>query len=631
MDAIETSEKIKQSRDMFHISDSSSTFLIEQNNTAMLPPLAAVPFILVYFLYQAILSALPRLFLVPPDGWQAKIKRVIDYPKPIYLKVGMKRSSFRRRLVTASAQPSFYTNFTNNKLKLLPEDSANVNDQFMNAMKSRDPKDPSRRVLCGFFHPYANNGGGGEKVLWQAVESTLQSSSRNIAVIYTTNIDAEPLQILGKAELKFAIKNLDSQRIVFIYLRRFSNLIDGAYWKHFTLLGQLTGSVLLGLEAMYELSPDIWIDTIGLPGSYWLVKWILKIPIVAYVHYPIIQADMFNKLKYKKFSELKNFRGSSSDTRQAVKFLYWSFMAFLYSYLGSCVDLTLANGSWTFEHISDIWYMNHGSINVLYPPCSTESLSTSEVIGRENKLLYIAQFRPEKRHLLIVDEYLKFLNDLRDAKVPVSDWPKVVFLGSCKTTDDSFVLDSLKEQVEELNLKEHFEFIVDCSFEEVKEALGTCKFGLNAMWNEHFGIGVVEYATSGVVPIVHASAGPLLDILSVDGPSLSWENGAGFFFKSETDPDFKGVERDGNLVFETEGQPLQYPSLHQLLDKLFIESPEKVSDESLELKRKVGREYVKEKFSNTAFTSQWAKCITAVSDLEVKFRTELRDKVCAVY
>lgn len=617
----------------FFISDISVVVSYLTKHSPMLPPIAALPFIFVYLLYQTILSALPRLFLVPPEGWQAKIKKVIDYPKPIYLKVGMKRSSYRRRLVMASAQPSFYTNFTNNKLKLLPEDAANVNEEFTNNMKSRDPKDPSRKILCGFFHPYANNGGGGEKVLWQAVEATLQSNKRNIAVIYTTNTDAEPLQIIGKADLKFAIKNLDTERIVFIYLRRFSNLIDGAYWRHFTLLGQLIGSVLLGLEAMYELSPDIWIDTIGLPGSYWLVKWVLKIPIVAYVHYPIIQPDMFNKLHFKKFSDLKHFRGTASDTRQAVKFLYWSAMSFFYSYLGSCVDLTLTNGSWTFTHISNIWYMNPiDSISVLYPPCSTETLSYTKATGdRENKLLYIAQFRPEKRHLLIVEEYLKLLNELRKVKVPISDWPKVVFLGSCKTTDDSFILDSLRDQVKDLDLNDYFEFIVDCSFEEVKEALKTCKFGMNAMWNEHFGIGVVEYAISGVVPIVHASAGPLLDILSVNGPSLSWENSSGFFFKSEHDPDFQGLENEGNLIFEIEGKPLEYPSLHKLLVKLYIEHPEKTTEESLELKRIAGMKYVKEKFSNTAFSSRWAESMNAILILEAKFRTEKRDKVCEVY
>lgn len=603
------------------------------NSIAMFLPLFAILIILAYLLQRSILLALSRLLLVPPREGQEEIQRALTCPGLTLLKVGKRRSSYRRRLITASLLPSHYTNFKDNKVILLPEDLANGNDTFVDAMKARDPMDPTRRVLYGFFHPYANNGGGGEKVLWQAVETTLLQSDRNIAIIYTSNIEAQPLDILTKAEQKFNIKNLESSRIVFIYLRRFSALIDAAYWKHFTLLGQLLGSVLLGFEAIFELSPDIWIDTIGLPGSYWLVSLILKIPIVAYVHYPIIQPDMFNNLKFGSFSSLKSYRGGFNDTKHAVKLIYWSFMSLLYTYLGSCVDLTLANGTWTLKHMKNIWYMNDAdTIRILHPPCSTEMLACTEISGeRENKLLYIAQFRPEKRHSLIVAEFSKFLNRAREANLPVSKCPKVVFLGSCKTKDDSFTLNSVRKQVEEQNLTEYVEFIVDCPFSKVKSALKTCTFGLNAMWNEHFGIGVVEYVSSGVVPIVHASAGPLLDILSVKGPSLSWENDAGFFFKSKSDPDYGGRTKDGLMEFEVANQPLFYSSLSEVLCKLFIEDTAKISKEKLNSKREVGLDFVIEKFSNNTFCTQWAERMDQAAKLEKLFRKSKRDRACAVF
>jgi alpha-1,2-mannosyltransferase len=37
--------------------------------------------------------------------------------------------------------------------------------------------------------------------------------------------------------------------------------------------------------------------------------------------------------------------------------------------------------------------------------------------------------------------------------------------------------------------------------------------GVNGMWNEHFGIGVVEYLAAGLIPVVHDSGGPKLDIV----------------------------------------------------------------------------------------------------------------------
>jgi alpha-1,2-mannosyltransferase len=33
------------------------------------------------------------------------------------------------------------------------------------------------------------------------------------------------------------------------------------------------------------------------------------------------------------------------------------------------------------------------------------------------------------------------------------------------------------------------------------------------MWNEHFGIGIVEFMAAGVIPVAHNSGGPKSDII----------------------------------------------------------------------------------------------------------------------
>ena len=38
--------------------------------------------------------------------------------------------------------------------------------------------------------------------------------------------------------------------------------------------------------------------------------------------------------------------------------------------------------------------------------------------------------------------------------------------------------------------------------------------GVHTMWNEHFGIGVVEYMAAGLIPIAHNSGGPQMDIVT---------------------------------------------------------------------------------------------------------------------
>lgn len=47
--------------------------------------------------------------------------------------------------------------------------------------------------------------------------------------------------------------------------------------------------------------------------------------------------------------------------------------------------------------------------------------------------------------------------------------------------------------------------------------LGVASVGLHTMWNEHFGIGVVELMAAGVPTVAHASGGPLVDIVRPEG------------------------------------------------------------------------------------------------------------------
>lgn len=573
---------------------------------------------LFYFFNQVLSNALTKYFYVPSQHWQDKVKNVMDYPKPIYLKVGHKLSSYRRRLVLASAHPSYYNNFNNNKIKIHPEDCENKDDYFLSAMSHRGIEDPNRKILYGFFHPYANNGGGGERVLWQAIQATLLAQDNSIVVVYTVN-EEEPAKILQKAVEKFGI-SCDGDRVVFIYLRKYAKLIDNGYWKHFTLLGQLFGSLMLSLEAAYNLSPDIWIDTIGLPGGYGMVSTILKIPILAYVHYPVLQQDMFNKLKFKSVVDFVKIR-SVDDIKHCFKLGYWTALYYLYAYLGSKVDITLTNGTWTFNHMQKIWSWNkwsQGVIEILYPPCNTDGSGKGDfglTVERQNKMIYIAQFRPEKRHDLILEEYKKFLA----VKQPVKDIPRIVFLGSCRSDDDTETLNQIKHLVDELELSAYVDFIVDCSYAEILGQLSQVKFGLNSMWNEHFGIGVVEYLHHGVIPIVHASAGPLLDIvLNADlTAAKTWKSDSGFFFKSATDPNYN--EQDG------------YPELHELLNKLFIEEPELVSKENLKHMRDVGIDLVGSRFSNKTFNKQWMQHARQLCELEKFYRESRKNNVDQVH
>lgn len=113
---------------------------------------------------------------------------------------------------------------------------------------------------------------------------------------------------------------------------------------------------------------------------------------------------------------------------------------------------------------------------------------------RERCALSVGQFRPEKDHALQV-RALAALTKLPSSsnKHPSSfEDVRLVILGSCRNDGDRAVLKKTQALAVELGVEKQVEFVVNCSFDELKAWLGRASVGLHTMWNEHFGIGVVE-------------------------------------------------------------------------------------------------------------------------------------------
>lgn len=460
-------------------------------------------------------------------------------------------------------------------------------------------KELPKGKVYGFFHPYCNAGGGGERVLWAAVQSTLDKNPNDRIVVYTGDVDSTSQEILQNVVKRFDIK-LDNSRVEFKFLQK-RYLVDPKTWPFLTLLGQAFGSLVLAYEAARLYKPDIWVETMGYPFTYPLIHYLLGVPIVAYVHYPVISKDMLGKLDISLTSIF--------GLKQLLKYFYWSIFMLIYTFVGSYVDITLTNSTWTYNHIKNIWFLNE-NISIVYPPCSTEKFIESETStqwDRKNIIVCIAQFRPEKRHGLIIEEYKRFLDNSHYTSHP----PKLVLIGSIRGQADKDYVEELKLKANKLEIPgKNIEFILDAKYEVIKEYLRASSFGLNAMWNEHFGIAVVEYVASGLIPIVHASAGPLLDIVVPWDSQLkkqvkdhSIKNRTGFFFKSETDPDYSNF-KDKSL----------YPSLSEA----FLEATNLTDEEKLEITSR-GKECVLNKFSDATFDKDWiTKVINKVETPEQK-------------
>lgn len=448
----------------------------------------------------------------------------------------------------------------------------------------------------GFFHPYCNAGGGGERVLWQAVENTLKLPHIRVAV-YTGDTDSDDA-IFANVFKRFNI-DLDKQRVDFIRLK-YRWLVDPKTWPFLTLLGQAIGSMVLAMEAMLQLRADVWLDTMGYPFSYPLVWLWLGAPIVAYVHFPVISDDMLGKLQPSVTSV--------SGIKQLVKFIYWSLFMNVYRLVGLFVDVVLTNSSWTQNHIRDIWILNN-NVSILYPPCSTEKFITEKDLTettwtRDNTIVSLSQFRPEKRHDLIIEQYAEFLKT-----ATLKSAPKLILIGSIRDAADEEYVAFLKQKATKLNIPEtHIEFILDAKYQDMLAHLRRASFGLNAMWNEHFGIAVVEYVASGLIPLVHASAGPLLDIvvpwnsdLKKETSEWSIETRTGFFFKDVSDPDYK------------EGDNSKFPSLAEV----FVQASNLTDEEKVSITKR-GKECVLAKFSDEKFDTSFIKVVKSVDTLKAK-------------
>ncbi|KAH6695803.1 alpha-1,2-mannosyltransferase alg-11 [Plectosphaerella plurivora] len=386
------------------------------------------------------------------------------------------------------------------------------------------PKDWSG--IVAFFHPFCNAGGGGERVLWAAIRATQKRYPKALCIVYTGDHEVNKQQILARVKNRFNI-DLHPPTVNFLYLST-RHLVLASTWPHFTLLGQSVGSMVMAWDAFQLLAPDIFIDTMGYAFALGLSKFLFpRVPTSAYVHYPTISTDMLESLDPKSaVGSLGVNAGKGTGTRGKVKRAYWQLFAKLYSRAGSSVDIVMTNSTWTQGHIQKLWgpHRKAKGRNALptavYPPCAVEELeeavdvSAASESKREKVIIYIAQFRPEKNHTLVVQAFAEFLKSESEA----SKGARLVLLGSVRDDHDSKRVYQLRILVNELGVRDSVDFHLDASWPEILEWLQKASVGANGMWNEHFGIGVVEYQAAGLISVVHDSGGPKLDIVvEVDG------------------------------------------------------------------------------------------------------------------
>ncbi|CDO72210.1 hypothetical protein BN946_scf184970.g62 [Trametes cinnabarina] len=392
-------------------------------------------------------------------------------------------------------------------------------------------EDAHKKKIIGFFHPYCNAGGGGERVLWAAISALQRKEPEVVAVVYSGDTDATKEKIIDKVKARFDIE-LSPTTLHFVFLQS-RHLVEDSAWPRFTLLGQSLGSMWLAYEAMTFLIPDLFIDTMGYAFTFPVVSLVGNIPVGAYVHYPTISTTMLSRVRSRSQGVTNSEVISSSALLTYGKLLYYRIFMYYYAYSLRQARFLMVNSTWTKNHVDSI--LQHRDLfldvihllppfiglkllsnrqspreaKIVYPSCDTRQMAMSPLEGRERIILSIAQFRPEKDHPAQLRAFHKLLELYPEYRGSV----QLVLIGGSRNVDDATRVENLHMLARELGIRDHVQFVVNASYAEVLRWLSRASIGLSTMVDEHFGINIVEFMAAGVIPVAHASGGPLLDII----------------------------------------------------------------------------------------------------------------------
>jgi len=368
-----------------------------------------------------------------------------------------------------------------------------------------------RPIIVGCFHPYCNAGGGGERVLWVAVRALQKRYSNVRCVIYTGDTDVSPNEILDRVQQRFNIvlPRSGPNDIHFVYLRR-RIWVEASRYPVFTLLGQSLGSVVLGLEALFACIPDIYLDTMGYAFTLPVFRYLGGCNTGCYVHYPTISTDMLDRVAQRRTTYNNAGLVSRSRTLSRLKLVYYRVFAWMYGIAGRRSDIVMVNSSWTYNHIVSLWNGLERTF-IVNPPCDVrEFLSIPLTKERKRSIISVAQFRPEKDHGLQIASFNRFLK-----LTPAEERSqyRLVLVGGCRNEEDAGRVEYLRELAKEMNVSDSVEFCLNVPFDELKQKLSESAVGIHTMWNEHFGISVVECMAAGTIVLAHDSGGPKFDIV----------------------------------------------------------------------------------------------------------------------
>lgn len=180
----------------------------------------------------------------------------------------------------------------------------------------------------------------------------------------------------------------------------------------------------------------------------------------------------------------------------------------------AAANLTLANSRWTAEGLARLYAGGDntlGSSTVLYPPVLDPG-DGEPWERRSNTFLCIGRFHGSKR----MEIAMSIVRRIRKDVMPDA---RLVIVGSAVDRDYTRRLHRLAAPD-----RDWIDFREDLSRADLNALMGRCRYGIQAMECEHFGMAAAEMTRAGAVVFTHASGGAV-EVVGND-PRLLWQTEA---------------------------------------------------------------------------------------------------------
>ena len=311
-------------------------------------------------------------------------------------------------------------------------------------------------MIVGIFSPVINWCGGAE---WVAVNviNVLKENGHRVVVLTDNPLNQSKFQSV------FNRKLLIDQQIIFPFRFFPSNDLANVY----------TDSIRL---QVLKTKCDIVIDTFS--------NALLPATNVAYIHHPLL----------RRLEMAAPFWSASRN--RLYKTYFFPYRSYLKLSRSKYNKLVFANSNFTAKAIKAETGLDS---HVLYPSVSSEILNYNQADfhkERGNTVTTVARISAVGKNLKIIPQIANLTSD------------KIKF-NIVGLLDSEATLISLLRQIKELKLSDRVKIYPNYKREQLRHLLLDTRVYLHPTINEHFGISIVEAMSSGCIPVVHNSGGPM--------------------------------------------------------------------------------------------------------------------------